>query len=261
MLPWRRRSVLALLVSACCFFAATSCARRGLLVQYEYEEDVFLSLDGSATVYVNASLPALAALRGLEVDTAPSARLDRGVIREAYETPVSSVTRVTSWRRQGRRFVGVRLDVPDIRQLENAEPFSWSTYSLERLDGLLIYRQAVGGAARRSVARTGWKGSELVAVRLHLPSRITYHNSRDLDGQSRPPGRGNILVWEQRLDDRLRGLPLVAEARFETTSILYRTLWLFAASFGAAVSAIALAIWWVVRRGRRQGSPPTRRSV
>ena len=32
--------------------------------QYEYEEDIYLSLDGSATVYVNTSVAALDALRG-----------------------------------------------------------------------------------------------------------------------------------------------------------------------------------------------------
>ena len=33
--------------------------------KYEYEEEIFLALDGSATVYVNASVPALVALRGV----------------------------------------------------------------------------------------------------------------------------------------------------------------------------------------------------
>ena len=36
----------------------------GLFRQYEYEEEMYLSLDGTATVYVNSSVPALNALRG-----------------------------------------------------------------------------------------------------------------------------------------------------------------------------------------------------
>ena len=45
--------------------------------KYEYEEEVFLALDGSATVYVNASVPALVALRGVTLPVDPRARLDR----------------------------------------------------------------------------------------------------------------------------------------------------------------------------------------
>ena len=78
---------------------------------------------------------------------------------------------------------------------------------------------ASAGEGRRGTV--GWNGREIVAFRLHLPSKIRYHNAR-------PRGRrGNILVWEQPLADRLRGAPLELEARMEPQSILYRTLWLF----------------------------------
>src|SRR5215510_12062843 len=59
--------------------------------KYEYEEEMFLSLDGSATVYVNASVPALVALRGAALPLDPGARLDRTVVRDFYETPVTRV--------------------------------------------------------------------------------------------------------------------------------------------------------------------------
>ena len=36
--------------------------------QYEYEEEAYLSLDGSATMYVNSSVSALNALRGTSLD-------------------------------------------------------------------------------------------------------------------------------------------------------------------------------------------------
>ncbi len=90
----------------------------------------------------------------------------------------------------------------------------------------------------------GWNGDELVAFRVHLPSRINFHNS--------PTGveRGNILVWEQTLRDRLAGAPLRMEARMETESILYRTLWLFGGTFVAAMLALAAVVWWVSRKGR-----------
>src|SRR6476659_5821294 len=83
--------------------------------QYEYEEELYLALDGSATLYVNGSVPALIALRGLPLDPNPREPVDRRRVRELYESPVTRVTRVSTSRRGGRRFVHLRIDVSDVR--------------------------------------------------------------------------------------------------------------------------------------------------
>ena len=132
---WVRAAALAVLGIA---LAGTAACRGGILGrQYEYEEDLFLSLDGSATLVVNASLPALVALRGIDLDLNPAARLDLNKIRAAYESPVTEVTRVSPpWRRAGRRFVQVRMQVPDIRKVGDAGPFAWSHYALTIENGV-----------------------------------------------------------------------------------------------------------------------------
>src|SRR5450830_801224 len=58
----------------------------GLFQQYEYEEEAFLSLDGTATVYVNSSIAALDALRGASFDMSPTALVDREAVRAYYST-------------------------------------------------------------------------------------------------------------------------------------------------------------------------------
>jgi hypothetical protein len=220
---------------------------------YEYEEDVYVSLDGSAEVTVNTSIAALVSLRGANLSTEPSARFDREHVRALYDTDVTDVTRVSRpWWRQGRRFIQVRLHVPDIRRLSKAAPFSWSTYELAEKEGVYVYRQVVGPSALRpgTMQNVGWKGGELFAVRLHLPSKIVWHNARDLEtNEPSDIARGNILAWEQQLTDRLDGRPLTIEVRMDRQTILHRTLWLFAGAFSAAVALIGLLIWWTVRRG------------
>src|SRR5205809_5110326 len=85
--------------------ATASCSGGGLFKQYEYEEDMYLALDGSATLYVNSSTAALAALRGTTFDTNPDAVIDRDAVRAYYTTPVSNVDRrPTTSRRNGRRY-------------------------------------------------------------------------------------------------------------------------------------------------------------
>ena len=233
----------------------SACGRSIFGKVYEYEEDIYLALDGSADVIVNASVAALVSLRGVSLSPEPAARLDRDQIRAIYDTAVTDVTRVSRpWWRQGRRFVQVRLHVPDVRALSQAGPFPWSTYALGEKDGVYVYRQVITASALRpgTLKNVGWKGGELVAIRLHLPSKIVWHNARDL--QTNEPSdiaRGNILAWEQQLTDRLDGRPLTIEVRLDRHSILYRTLWLFAGAFGAAVALIALLIWLTMRKGAR----------
>jgi hypothetical protein len=239
------RAFAALLLVAA---TTVACGGVSLFRQYEYEEDLYLSLDGTATLYVNTSIAALDALRGTSFDTSPDAATDRDAITAYFSSPVTHVTRVTTWRRSGRRFVGVRMDVDDVTRLAEAKPFAWSVYQFKR-DGasdLFLYLQTLGASAHKNVANAGWTGRELVAFRLHIPSKVEYHNA-GVDNFK----RGNILVWEQTLADRLRGAPLTLDARMHTQSILYTALWLFGATFVAVAIMFAAVIIWIVRRGRR----------
>jgi hypothetical protein len=202
-----------------------------------------LKLDGSATVTINSSIAALIALRGLDESTDPAVRPDRDKIRAFYASPAVEVTRVSPpWRRNGRRFVQVRLDVPDIRQLAKSAPLAWSTYQFSTTGQQYHYRQVWGAPAGKTVPNVNWDGTEIVAVRMHLPSRIEYHNTRKID-------RGNIVGWEQLLKDRLAGKPLEMEVRMQPQSILYRTLTIFGLAFAAALALMAAIVMWVKKKG------------
>ena len=233
---------------ALCALSAAACSG-SVFRQYEYEEEVYLALDGSATVYVNSSLAALNALRGTTFDTNPAARVDTDAVRAYYTTADTRVVRVSPFRRSGRRFVSVRMEVDDIRRLGATAPFAWSTYRFGQTDDQYVYAQNVGAAEGTITANPGWNGRELVAFRLHLPSKIRYHNTHGVES------RGNILAWEQPFADRMHGAPLTIEARMDTRSILYTTLWLFGITFVAVAAAFAAVIWWVMRRGGEPAVP------
>jgi len=219
----------------------------GLFRQYEYEEEMYLSLDGTATVYVNSSIPALNALRGTTFDPRPNARIDREAVRRYFTSPEARVVRVSSSRRGGRPYVHVRLQVDDVRRLKHVQPFSWSTYHLAASGETIVYRQSVKAAstATQPTSDGSWQGDELVAFRIHVPSVVEWHNAGAENLQ-----RGNIVVWEQTLADRLRGEPLDLEVRMEPQSILYRTLILFAAMLGLVALLFGGVIWWVIRHAR-----------
>jgi hypothetical protein len=221
-----------------------ACTANPLSRKYEYEEEVYVDLDGSAIVYVNASVPALVALRGVDLPLDPGARLDRQDVRAIFETPVSEVESVSVSRRDGRRYVHLRIDVPDLNRLSEAPPFAWSTYRLG-LDGeSATYQQRVGAAAGRTVDGAGWTGGELVAIRLHLPSRVTFHNS-----PSREILRGNIIAWEQSLADRQAGAPLDIDVRMDNESILASTLMLFGTMAVLVLLTFAGFVWFIRSRG------------
>jgi hypothetical protein len=240
----RIRAVLGLLA----VLVAAGCSGSGpsLFRSYEYEEEMYLSLDGTATLYVNSSVAALDALRGATFNLDPSVAPDRNALAAWFESSDTHITRVTFSRRSNRRFVHVRMDVDDVDRLPDVPQFAWSTYSFKRDGDLFDYRQTVGASAGTGVGNVGWRGDEIVAFRIHLPSKIAYHNA----GPGNPE-RGNILVWEQPLSERLRGTPVTLDARMETQSILYRTLALFGATFVVVALLFFVLLWWVQRRGAR----------
>jgi hypothetical protein len=240
MRPGIRRPFFALLVLALVAAAACGLFRK----DYEYEEELTLRIDGSATIIVNASVASLVALRGMDLDPASSARPDRERLRSLFAAPGVEVSRPRFSQRHGRRFVHVRVDAPDVRQLGRIGPFAWSTYRFDRSGETLVFRQVVGKASGKPLRESGWDGQELVAFRLHAPSRILFENATS-DVQ-----RGNILAWEQRLAERREGTPLELHVEMESESILHTTLLLFASTIVAAGATFALAIWWVRKKGR-----------
>ena len=241
-----RSTVAACAAAALLIVAGCSTVAIPGFAQYEYDETLELSLDGSAIVYVNGSIQALVALHGLDLNPDPLVRFDRSTIRKIYSAPGVVVRNVSLSRRNGRRFVHVRLEVEDISRLAAVKPLAWSTYGLTRAGDEYVYVQHVGVSARRQVAGVDWTGRELVAFRVHLPSRVTFHNAGE-----RNLRRGNVLVWEGALADRLAAKPARFEARMESQSILYRTLWIFVLTFLSAVATLAFVVWFVMRQGRK----------
>jgi len=240
--PWIAGALVAVMAGAACSNVVSR--------KYEYEEDVYLDLDGSATVYVNAAVPALVALRDAPLPLDPAARLDRNDVRAWYQGPGARVASVSTSRREGRRYVHLRLEVDDIRTLSRLAPFAWSSYGLVEKNGVWVFTQRLEASAGKPAGAAGWQGDELVAVRLHLPSRVPFHNA-----PSRTIERGNIITWEQPLTARTKGDPLAIEVHLEQESILFQTLMLFGGMALAAVSTLVFFIWWVWRKGRRAAPP------
>ena len=107
-----------------------------------------------------------------------------------------------------------------------------------------VFTQDLQASAGREVGQVGWQGDELVAVRLHLPSRVPFHNA-----PSRTVERGNIISWEQPLSARVKGEPLAIEVHMEQDSILFQTLALFAGMAVLALAALGGFVWWVSSEG------------
>jgi hypothetical protein len=243
------RQLVAGTVLVALVLAGAACGSGLFGREYEYEEEIYLKVDGSATVVVNTSLAALSALRGAPSFDDGAAGVDRDAVRRFFESPVTQVTRVSRpWERRGRKFVQVRVFTHDIRSLSKSVPFAWSTYAFAPRGETVTFVQAMGPSVLPNAAGP-WQGGELVAVRLHVPAKIQFHNA-----PSKLVERGNIVSWEQSLKDRLAGQPLRVEVRMERNSILAWTLTIFGASASAAAILFVLVIWWVKRKGRPEAA-------
>jgi hypothetical protein len=235
---------MPLVVLLICALAVSACGVRSpFKPQPEYEEEIYLALDGTATVNVNASIASLVALRGAGLPTGVRERVDRAEVRRFFEGPGATVTSVSLSRRHQRRFAHVSIDVGDVRKLSQLAPFAWSRYRLDPREDAVDFQQTVGKGTGRTVSNVGWDGSEIVAFRMHIPSEILFHNASGVQ-------RGNILEWDQPLSARLTGEPLDLQVNMEPRSILYSTLLLFGGAALAAAAAFAIAIWLIARKGR-----------
>jgi hypothetical protein len=243
---------VALLV---CALALAACGVRSpFKAQPEYQEEVYLALDGSATVNVSASLASLVALRGADFPTDPRARVDRANVRRFFEGPGVRVTSVSLARRHLRRFAHVAIAVDDVRKLSQLAPFAWSRYRVDVRPDAVDFQQTVGRPAGHPVSNVGWDGTEHVAFRVHVPSEILYHNAEGVQ-------RGNILEWDQPLTARLNGDALDLQVNMEPRSILYSTLLLFGATVLAAAAAFAIVIWLIARKARAAVAPRPFRAI
>jgi hypothetical protein len=137
------------------------------------------------------------------------------------------------------------MDVDDVNRLGEVKPFNWSSYRFRPEGELLVYEQLVGAISQDRNGGARWNGDEIVAFRIHVPSRLEYHNAGPDNLR-----RGNILVWEQALSSRLDGVPIQIEARMEPRSILNRTLWLFGVSAAIVAAGFVLLLMWLLRAPR-----------
>jgi hypothetical protein len=239
----RDRRAIAVMVFVT-LVASAACART-FGRDYEYDQQVYPALDGSARVVISGSTAALNAMHGLNLPTGPSERIDRDVVRRAFTTPVSQVTRVSRpWRRRGRRYILVEVETRDVNRLSDVPPFRQHRFSLTRRGEEVRFRQTVGPAMSK-VLEAGWTGDEIAGFRLHLPSRVRFHNA-----PSKTVERGNIVVWEQKLSERLSGVPVNMEVRVDSRTILTRTLTIFGLALAAAAVLLLSVVWWVRRKGR-----------
>ncbi len=125
---------------------------------------------------------------------------DRGHARQPAMAPERAALRAgaPARARHPQAVAGAAVCVVDATS--SARRRAWS--STPRRSGASALRP---GTLQKAV----WAGGELVAFRLHLPSKIVWHNARELEtNEPSSIARGNILAWEQALTDRLDGRPV-----------------------------------------------------
>jgi hypothetical protein len=212
---------------------------------YEYEHEIWLRVDGSGSINVTGQPGLWKAFKGLPVDDRTDAATLKKEARELFERSGLSVRRVTVTSRGGHRYLFVSADFKDVNRISYTPAFPDLRVGLRREDGRLMldgsWQRPLESLDVPTASREG-----LMAVRFHLPSRI-YSHRRAAAGVE----RGNIVSWRQDTADALDGGRLEFGAVMDERSILFSTVMLFAGAVVLAVVLLAVALWALVRRGRR----------
>lgn len=213
-------------------------------VRYEYEHEIWLKVDGSGSLRVTGRPALWAAFKGLRLDDQDPAAIKKAA-RALFERSGLEVTKVVLVRRRGHRYLSVTADFDDVNRISYTPAFPDLRLGIRHDAGRLeldgSWQRPLDAAAGGDDARDG-----LMAVRLHLPSKV-YSHRRAVEGLE----RGNILTWRQETAAALDGGRIEFGAELDERSILFSTVMLFAGAVVLAVLLLALALWVLVRRGRR----------
>ena len=212
---------------------------------YEYEHEFWLRVDGSGTVNVTGRPALWTAFKALGDPEDPDGTATKEAVRELFERSGLEVERVTLTHRRGQAYLFVSASFSDVSRLSYTPAFPDLRVALRADEG----RLRLEGAWQRPLDApdTGGRDREgLMAVRFHLPSRVYGHHNA-AEGVE----RGNILGWRQEVGAALDGGRLDFGAVMDERSILFSTVVLFGGAVILAVLLLALALWAVTRRGRR----------
>jgi len=204
---------------------------------YEYEEEVYLEIDGSGEIRMSGSAAAIEVLHDLEAATPESAAsLFRG---EGVEVLSARET-----ERDHRKLVHVEARFSEWEKLCELPAFRGRRCSFERGDRELALELSL--PPPQGTAPESLDPRAVLALRYHSPSTIRQHNS--------PKGieRGNILSWERTVREHFAGRPFALEFRFDRRTILATTLWIVSLALALVVASIGTALFVMVRKGRRQ---------
>jgi hypothetical protein len=212
---------------------------------YEYEHELWLEVDGSGVIHVTGRPGLWTAFKGLGDAEDPEGTVTEEAARELLERSGLRVEQVRITRRDDHAYLFASAAFDDVNLLSYTPAFPdlrvafWDDGRRLRLEG--SWQRPLDAPEIGDRDREG-----LMAVRFHLPSRIYSHRDA-AEGVE----RGNILCWRQEVGAALDGGRLELGAVMDERSILFSTVRLFGGAVVLAVLLLALALWAVARRGRR----------
>jgi hypothetical protein len=213
-------------------------------VAYEFDHEFWLKVDGSGSVYVTGRPELWRAFKGLQ-PRGDDAEALRQAARDLFERAGLRVRKVTITHRRGRAYLFLSASFDDVNALAGTPAFPDLQIGLRPQEGHL----RLEGRWSRPASPPGppVDGFGLMAVRFHLPSKVYGHDNASLGVE-----RGNIVSWRQDVARALAGDALVFGATIDSRSILWSTVGLFAAAIATGLAIIAVALFIVFRRGRRE---------
>jgi hypothetical protein len=214
-------------------------------LRYEYEHEFWLRVDGSGTVYVTGRPELWTAFKGVGNAADPRASVTTDLVTQLFERSGLRVRRARITHRDGRPYLFVAADFDDVNRLAGTPAFPDLQITL-RPRGDRLDLAGVWSVPAQAPRPQGLESDGLTAVRFHLPSKV-YGHKNAVGGVE----RGNIVAWSSEIGSVLTGHRLDFGAEIDRRSILLSTVGLFAGAIVLGLSAIGLAFWLAIRRGRR----------
>ena len=204
---------------------------------YEYEEEVFLEVDGSGRLRVSGSSEAIGTVL-------PLTRVNVETVRDHFDEPQVELDSVRETKRDGRSFIHVQARFSDWNRLCKHPAFSERHCRLVIGPDVLEIESTIPGP--RSPGHAPADPEAPIVFRFHFPSTVAFHNSQN------KIERGNIVRWQRSIGEHIAREPLVIQARFEKRSVLEASAVILIAALCLVALAVTGATVLMIRKGKQQ---------
>ena len=204
---------------------------------YAYEEEYFLRVNGSGELRISGSEVVFPILH-------PQLKeINRDTLREHFNTSSLKLLSIQDSTQRDERYYHLRGHFNSWKSLCEHGAFAARVCSLAKVKDALTLQVIIWAVVAPMSEDIS---NRRLSFRFHIPSALLQHNT------TKGVQHGNILNWEQTLEEHQTNSPLSIEVKFDDQSVFGMALQMLGIAIVLVLITIGVSLVIIYRKGRKQ---------